>query len=179
MSKTIWLLDVDGVLNASDPGWPLVPEQLSSRGRPVREVPKSGFAYAGGTEWKMRWSYTLMQRLRKIANSGLVEIRWSTTWCGDTDGLERLFGLPHFDSAWEVRPDGGYVGDLKWETAKAVIDEGNRLIWTDDAEVPLFGSRCWKELTRNDTALLISPAPRKGLQPEHFDEIERFIGYKE
>jgi len=120
-----------------------------------------------------------MSRIRKVASSGLVEIVWSTSWCGDTDLLEDTFKLPHFESAWKVPPEGNYVGDLKWNAAKAVIDRGDRLIWTDDTEVPSPGNFYYDYLTKDDRALLIAPTEKSGLRPQHMRAIEEFIGLKD
>ncbi|PPK93489.1 hypothetical protein CLV92_110117 [Kineococcus xinjiangensis] len=40
--RTVWLLDVDGVLNASRPGWSAPPRIRS--------------AYSGGFEYRIRWA---------------------------------------------------------------------------------------------------------------------------
>jgi hypothetical protein len=70
-SPPIWLLDVDGVLNADKPG----------RGAP----PRRAMAYADGTGWLMRWAPSLIDRIGGLRRAGAVDIRWCTSWCGHTD----------------------------------------------------------------------------------------------
>ena len=69
----IWLLDIDGVLNVTKPGW--------------SAPPRTKTAYADGTPWKMRFSPVLIDHIRELHASGAVEIRLCSTWCGWPDGL--------------------------------------------------------------------------------------------
>lgn len=70
----MWLLDVDGVLNATRPGW----------GSPPRRVS----VYADGGDWPMRWAPAIIDRLRGLHQDGAVELRWCGTWCAWADQLE-------------------------------------------------------------------------------------------
>ncbi|MEU1763329.1 hypothetical protein [Micromonospora sp. NPDC005652] len=78
----VWLLDVDGVINASRPGW--------------NAVPWKGYAYDRATEYKIRWAPQLIARIYELHRAGLVEIRWCSTWCAYADQLERLFASRRF-----------------------------------------------------------------------------------
>lgn len=158
LTVPVWLLDVDGVINATKPGWSAPPRQ--------------GYASSLGTAWKLRWAPGLIARIRGLLDTGRVEVVWSTTWCGDTSELESTFGLPALPSAFEV-PSGGYVGDVKLAAARSVLDQGRRLIWTDDMETPVDGP-LHDELTADGRALLIRPAPNRGLQSADLDAIEAF-----
>lgn len=158
----VWLLDVDGVLNTRRPGW----------GAP----PAHGFAYSEGRPFRMRWAPALMQRIRAVHDSGRVRIRWCSTWCPESDQLERLFDLPHFDRVWTDQLNGLLAGLAKLDAAYDVLAQGHRLVWTDDQEVPAAGV-IREELTAGGRALLIAPAPARGLQPEHLDQIERFVAH--
>jgi hypothetical protein len=160
VSKPVWLLDVDGVLNASRPGW--------------GAAPRSGWAYSAGERWRIRWAPALVSRIRTLHRSGRVEIRWCTTWCHDADQIERLLNLPPFDRAWGGQLFGAEASDAKLAAARTVVDTGRPLIWTDDAEVPEEGPLV-EELSGDGRGLLIRPKPYKGLQPEHVDAIEAFI----
>jgi hypothetical protein len=117
----------------------------------------------------MRWAPQLISRIRKIHSEGSVLIFWATTWGGDTDGLEALFKLPPLFSAG-VRMSGSD----KRKAAEQVLSSGNRLIWTDDEYVPLFGPE-YDDMMETKRALLIRPKANRGLRPEHLDEIERFV----
>jgi hypothetical protein len=146
----VWLLDVDGVINASRPGW--------------SERPNHGEAVAHGVPWTMRWSSSMVRQIRQIATSGSVEVIWATTWCPWADQLEAMFGLPKMPRAFTADDLDARPGhELKLEAALAVARQGGRLIWTDDDAVPEGGTA--RAALEAAGALLISPDRRYGLQP--------------
>lgn len=156
-SEVRWLLDVDGVLNASRPGW--------------GAAPRRGIAVAGAEPWTIRWAPALMRRIRTIHTAGQVEIVWCTTWCPWADQIERLLGLPALGRAWNDEELFGRPAlEAKRDAARRALAEGRRLIWTDDDAIPRGPYRVGL-----DGALLIEPDPRKGLQPEDLDRIEAFV----
>lgn len=160
MDRPVWLLDVDGVINVEHPGW--------------GAAPRSGYAYSGGQDYRMRWSPTLVTRIRALHARGDVDIQWCSTWCHDADQVERLLALPRLDRAWFDPITGTAVAMAKLAAARQVLARGRRLIWTDDEEVPTSGP-VHDELVKGGRTLLIAPSPRQGLQPEHMDEIETFV----
>lgn len=156
----VWLLDVDGVLNASKPGW----------GGPPRKTSVAGLT--------IRWAPPLVARICALHDAGAVEVRWSTTWCGYPDQLADLGALFRLDleSAFGDRPMSKTWADLKVEAALSVLAEGRRLVWTDDDEVDA-ARRLFPELAAAEAAgiaLLIAPRSNRGLQPEDLDLIETF-----
>lgn len=161
MSVPVWLLDVDGVINANRPGW--------------GAAPRRQMAYADGDAWPMRWAPALMDRIRALIATETVEVRWCTTWCAWADQLERMWQLPPLGRAFTEKLNGSAAAEAKLTCARAVLAEGRRLIWTDDTEVPYPGA-LYDELTADSRALLIRPARNRGLQPEHLDAIEEFCG---
>jgi hypothetical protein len=160
MGRTVWLLDVDGVINVARPGW--------------GAAPRAGTVNSGGLPYRLRWAPALVARIRALQAAGDVDIRWCSTWCDDADHLERLFGLPRLGRAWSEAINGSYARIAKLAAARAVLDAGDRLIWTDDDAVPASGPDR-DELVSTGRALLIAPAPNRGLQPDHLDVIEAFI----
>ncbi|MEU3452298.1 hypothetical protein ABZ671_01620 [Micromonospora sp. NPDC006766] len=154
----VWLLDVDGVINASRPGW--------------SAAPWKGYAYENATEYKIRWAPQLIARIYELHRSGLVEVRWCTTWCAYAWQLERLFRLPPLGRAFNEDVRGPAASAVKLAAARQVLADGRRLIWTDDDEVPT-GGPLHDELTAG-RALLIRPNSSRGLRPEHLDAIEAF-----
>jgi hypothetical protein len=158
----IWLLDVDGVVNADRPGWHMAPYQ--------RRV-------HADVEYRLRWAPPLIQRVRKLHQSGAVELRWCTTWCPWAHVLEDCWGLPELPRALTDEACGDWspnkVDLAKLAAAGAVADSGRRLIWTDDTAIPRRGPHRAR-LLHGGRALLISPASRSGLLPEHMDQIEEF-----
>lgn len=134
--RPVWLLDVDGVINANRPGW--------------GAAPRKGEAYAYSRSWTMRWAPALIDRIRELHRSGLVEIRWCSTWCAYADQLERLWRLPEFGRAFNEDINGRAAAIAKLAAARAVLAEGRRLIWTDDSETPVLGSPLYDELVADD-----------------------------
>ncbi len=126
-------------------------------------------------DWPIRWAPALITRIRRLADAGLVEVRWCTTWCPDAEVLERLFELPAFGRALTaVELDTADETDaLKLAAARRVLAEPRRLVWTDDTAVPARGPLAG-ELTAGGRALLIRPHPRRGLRPKDLDRIESF-----
>jgi len=159
----VWLLDVDGVVNANKPGW----------GTPMRRA----MAYAEGAGWPMRWAPQLLDRIRHLHTADLVEVRWCTTWCAYADQFERMWRLPELGRAF-TEPLNGIAADVaKLAAARAVLNvEGRRLIWTDDTVVPCPTDQAdlHAELAADGRALLIRPRLKRGLQPADLDLIEAF-----
>lgn len=159
MNRPVWLLDVDGVLNATRPGW--------------SAAPKTAMAYDKGIGWRLRWAPALLDRVRLVIASGLVDVRWCTTWCNAADQLERLFRFPELPRA--LSPEDLFIDKdrAKLDAALSVVDAGQRLIWTDDDVIPVAGPERAKLIDAG--ALLIAPKSRYGLTRAHIDEIEVFI----
>jgi hypothetical protein len=157
----VWLLDVDGVVNVRRPTWG--PDLCR------------GIAHSDGVDWPIRWAPALIARIRHLHGSGVVEVRWCTTWCMDADELERLFGLPALGRALGADDlDGTEATDArKLAAARRVLAAGRRLVWTDDTAVPRSGP-LFDELTRGGRALLIRPHSRRGLRPADINRIRAF-----
>ncbi len=162
-TRPVWLLDCDGVVNAWNPGW--------DAPRAERRVPS---ATTGGT-FTIRYAPALIDRIRALHESGLVEIRWCSTWCGDTVNLAAALGLPAFPDCWDDYRNGFEGSRAKLDAARAVAAEGRPLIWTDDDLTPVEGNALYDELSDAVPTLLIRPDDRHGLQPRHLDAIEAFI----
>lgn len=162
MDKPLWLLDVDGVLNATRPGW----------GGP----PTTRSISALGNRWRMRFAPQAVAAIHALTDRGLVDVAWATSWVGFTDDLARVFGLD-FPPAFPPPP--GYphkdaIAPLKLAAALDVLDAGRRLIWTDDDAIPVDGS----DRARMDGAgaLLLAPKAGRGLRPADLAAIGAFLG---
>lgn len=161
VSDTVWLLDVDGVINVSRPGW--------------GAAPRTGNAFCAGVPYRIRWAPALIDRIRAVLRTGLVDIRWCTTWCVVAEEIERLVGLPELGRCWTEPINGIAAAMAKLAAARQVLDDGRRLIWTDDTETPQPGDELYDELAKGGRALLIAPEARCGLQPAHLDMIDEFL----
>lgn len=87
----VWLLDIDGVLNANRPGWGAGPRRITCAG------------------YVIRWAPALIDRIDTIRRAGLADIRWSSTWCGEPAQLAELSARlgRRLDSAISDRSSGG------------------------------------------------------------------------
>lgn len=159
--KPVWLLDVDGVLNAETPKWP--------------ENPYSGMAIANTVSFKMRWSPTLIRKIKEFHASGRVEIRWATTWCDFIGSIESLMGLPQFKC--ESIPPNGINQKAKINAALSVIVAERPLIWSDDNAIPVKGQAGWDSRLKYPNAgrLYLVPDERHGLTSDHIDLVDKYL----
>ncbi|MFI0795021.1 hypothetical protein ACH4OY_20395 [Micromonospora rubida] len=155
----VWLLDVDGVINANSPGW---------GGPPLKG---RCWSNADNYEYTLRWAPSLITRIRDLHRAGAVEVHWCSTWCADAAALEYLWAFPPLARAFTEPLRGEEASAAKLAAARQVLADGRRLIWTDDTEVPLAGD-VYDELMSTGRALLIRPKMSTGLQPEHMEVIE-------
>lgn len=162
----VWLLDVDGVINADHPEavW----------GGP----PASGRVLGGNDPFLLTWSPLLIARIREIALTGAAEIQWASTWCtgAATRQLEEMWGLPELTDAFDATGPRADVGLLKYSAALDILESDRRLIWTDDDEVPHRNDPpCdLSMLAASRPSVLIAPHPETGLTPDHMRRIEAF-----
>lgn len=161
--KIVWLLDVDGVINANNPGWGAAPHKA--------------YVEAHGTTWRFRWAPSLVDFIRQVALSDLVEIRWATTWVPWARNVEAAFKLPELALAFSEQ-----VAFISPHTAKAdaalevIVKEQRPLLWTDDDAVPSEGYvRDALDQVEEGRLLIVEPHPNKGLQPEDVERIKEFF----
>ena len=167
MSSTpVWLLDVDGVINANRPSW--------------HAAPHTAMIEAHGTMWKFRWAPAVTGFIRETALAKTAEIRWSTTWLPWARDVEAAFKLPELGEGFLPELVFGSAREAKLAAALAVIEiEKRPLIWTDDDAIPESGT--YRDVLDNaineygTPVLLLAPKPNRGLQPEHLDQIREFL----
>ncbi|WP_436525162.1 hypothetical protein [Actinoplanes sp. HUAS TT8] len=158
----VWLLDVDGVVNAYRAGWYGAPR--------VVQVYSAGDAY----DYRIRYEPRLVEAIRRIHVGGRADVTWCSTWCSDAAGLERAFDLPELPRAFHERVTGAAASEAKLAAARRVIASGRRLIWTDDVEIDLHSEVC-EPWAADGRALLISPNATRGLRSRDLRRIERFL----
>lgn len=162
--KPVWLLDVDGVLNATDPGWD----------GPHRQ----GNAVANGMTFRLRWAPGLVARIARLHRSGSVEVRWATTWVDEIEQVERLLRLPRFPTAFTGLGAAPSVKapSLKWAAALEVVEGERRpLLWTDDDAITSWEAGIRRLGATGLPVMLVAPDPHTGLQPDHLAAIEDFL----
>lgn len=158
----VWLLDVDGVLNASRAGW--------------SAAPCTSTVIADGRAWKFRWSPAAVAFVRAQALAGRVEVRWATTWVPWIREVEQALRLPEFACAFTADAARGDALTAKASAALDVVHREQRpLVWTDDDAIPRFGPVREQLDTASNRVLLIAPASSRGLRPEHTEQIEQFL----
>lgn len=156
-ATTTWFLDVDGV--------------LSPLGRPdpaVEWVAADGGDYIGRVP-VAKW---LVERIVALHTGGLVEVRWLTSWEHDAaEVLAPAVGLP----AFPVHTAREHRAAPWWKQAvveQHLANHPGRVVWTDDQVRDEHRDEL--ESSHPGRSLVIAPAPRYGLTPEHLDAIEAF-----
>jgi hypothetical protein len=159
----VWLLDVDGVINAFRAGWWHTRPSLV-------QVWSTADAY----DYRIRYEPRLIDVIREVHAQGLAEVTWCTTWCSDAGALEEAFGLPVLPRAFDEPVKGADACAAKIAAARRVVADGRLLVWTDDVEVGHHAGECaaWAEEGR---ALVIAPDESRGLRPGHVRRIQAYL----
>lgn len=167
--SALWLLDVDGVLNAatSRPSYLVWPDWTYVTAR------------TQGIDWPIWYSPTVIRFIRHVQDSGSAEVRWLTTWENDANGqLAERLGLPSCSVAGCASPHA--CGDVscgawwKWCAARAVqaAEPGRPVVWTDDDLRYEQGAKRWAE---KHGVLAIAPETHTGLTPAHLSAIAAYL----
>lgn len=169
----VWLLDIDGVLNA-----------ISSK--PDRSVwPAAGWRRfeatdaRTGTTWPILAAEPVAAFIREVRTSGRAEVRWHTTWQESANKVGAELGLPELEvqEAPEFAEDGEY-SPTWWKLAAAlrVIEEEQRpLIWTDDDATMGRIMPTPYDRVKAFPNLLIAPQQRIGLTRKQLRAIDEHL----
>lgn len=174
MPKPIWLLDVDGVLNAvaTTPDaniWPDF-ERID--------------AFGGNREWRIWFSPTVIAFINGLVKTETVDVMWLTTWGNQAnEDLREQLGLPVLPVAGI---QDGYPADGWWKLpiAQQIQREaarvGRPVIWTDD-DIPYEKAATnWLQSVLSKDArgiLAIGPRTSDGLTPRHLQKIQQFVDH--
>lgn len=158
----VWLLDVDGVVNAFRAGWYTAPRMVQV------------YSEADAYDYRIRYEPRLVEAIRLLHVNGQVEVTWCSTWCSDAAALEEAFGLPTLPRAFDEPVTGVAASEAKLAAARRVIASGRRLIWTDDVEVDLHSEVC-EPWAASGRALLITPNATRGLRAQHLRRIQNYL----
>lgn len=150
----VLFLDIDGVLAPFDHRQPeMVP------------------VYVGGWQGTVLVSPPLLDRIRILHESGLVEVRWLTSWDDDAPNLfEPATGLGSYTGYPEPSTGLGY---WKEHVVRTHADTGQAFIWVDDEMADHPTCRRFAADTAGQ-GLFITPDPRVGLTLADLDAIETF-----
>jgi hypothetical protein len=171
--KPIWLLDIDGVINASPEPLPL--HVWNEDEWIVTKV-------LGGNRW---WTITaalpVIKFLHFVYQHDYARIRWLTTWQRDAHNVSDALGLPRFVVLENPMVRSHRVAGKQWWKLAEVfkqLDTERPVIWTDDDI-----GREVRSLARDfhgpelPSPLLIAPKSSEGLGPWHLQQIAGFLGF--
>lgn len=160
--KPIWLLDVDGVMNAVQmPG----------------KVPTGPGMW---TEWEMTsangfgitWSPQLVKRMNDLVVADKVEIVWLTTWWDNIEDLP----FPDWHGFRVANTREEYLSHVSWwklPVVQRLYSPDQKMVWTDD-DID-YDREAVDWLTGKHNILPICPKTLIGITPNHMDKIEEFL----
>lgn len=177
MSKPIWLLDIDGVLNT----WPKYPRHMWGDDFQEHVV----CDLRTGKDFRIVVGQPVIDFINDVHVRGLVDIRWHTTWQRSANEVAKAFGLPldlpvadapEFD-LWDRRRA---KGSWKIGAARRLLESTDvPVIWTDDDLGVYWLEQMRKEGLDLDRLTAICPDPQSGLSSRHMRMIMQVIDSEE
>lgn len=165
----LWLLDVDGVLNA-------VSELTTLRKLDPQEH-WTDYQLGEARGYNIIWSRTVAERIGTLHTEGHVEVQWLTTWeeHAQTE-IAPLLGLPHFELAGKREYEG--PGWWKLPLAQRATTLQRPFVWTDDDITAGTGAIEWAKQRLEHggaPAALVTPKWDLGITPKQLAFIEKFV----
>lgn len=164
-AKSVWFLDVDGVINAVDP-------DPADRDRYIR-VDVS----ADGKTYPIHYRPAVVDFINAVHRRGAADIVWLTTWRGHADtALAPALGLDGF--GWLKRSGGSSASKSPWwwktkALTKHLRDRPDgRFVWTDDETRTRAPAAVGALRARG---LVIAPDERVGLSDDHLAAIADYL----
>lgn len=174
----LWLLDIDGVVNALGTS---LPADVWPEGAWVQRVVQVEIPDRGPMTLPILASRPVLEFLTSVFTTGRAEIRWHSTWrSAAVTGLAPMFGLPPIPISiapeWSQRPPGTW---WKLPAAERAVAAGRRLVWTDD-DLALYradpqAADRLAALDASPDVLLRSVDGRSGLTPDDLTAIDEFL----
>lgn len=175
MTLPVWLLDVDGVLNAI----------VGRNGKPPKSAgwPADSWrdftAVHHGNSFRIVAAEPVLDVVRRAHEEKLAEVRWLTTWEGEDAVLTEIapkLGLPEFPIAGRHEEFPGWVRWWKLPIVQRVHGEDptRDLLWTDDDISGSLAAKQWINVFR-DQVTAISPNDGQGLIRAHVEKIIRWL----
>lgn len=173
----VWLLDVDGVLNALATHLPTTAWTAEDWVQRVvwADVPDRGLATL-----PVLAARPVLEFIDRVYETALAEIRWHSTWrTAAITALAPALGLPPIPMS--VSPEWAAEQPVWWKipAARRVAASGRRLVWTDD-QLELYradprNAAQLETLENSAGTLLLSVDPETGLTPDDLETISRFL----
>jgi hypothetical protein len=166
----VWLLDLDGVINAASRTFPTDawPEETWQEVEGEDEV---------GLIWPIKAARPVIDFIKGVHESERAEIRWHTTWQEYALNVGRQLGLPDFGV--QEAPEYQDPGEEPWWKAPAarriLAEEGRDLLWTDDDADSELGRDERTKLASLGRLLIVCPNSRTGLCKKHLRRIDGFL----
>jgi hypothetical protein len=170
----VWLLDVDGVVNAAS-------EKPNTAAWSAAEW-CAGDAVVRGRTMRILWAQPVVDFIRLVHESARAEVRWHSTWQHDVRALEELVGLPRLTVA--VAPEFASRDSTPewWKLAAAervVRCERRALVWADD-DLAYSGIGSGLDgvkarLMPHAPVLLVCPSSGTGLTARDLDSVNGFL----
>lgn len=171
----IWALDIDGVINAISNKTP----NIWSKDKWI--VTK---ANCMGINWPIMAATPIIELINEVHSRGLAKVMWHTTWQNEANHefAEKL-GLPQLEvlkateetltaAEFQIYREQQHYHDWwKLPAIKRLINEGNRVLWTDD-DISIHVNKIAECF---DKSLLICPRTNLGLTPGHAKMIRTYL----
>jgi hypothetical protein len=163
MTVPVWLLDIDGVINAATRGKP-----------PTHAWPATDWIDTRAKTWRILAARPVLDFIRTVHEKGMAEIRWHTTWQHDAQLLADALDLPTFSVQHAPEFDELRAGWWKLPAAHRALDEGRGLVWTDD-DIAVEVSDVELASFAMAGAVVLTPPVRTGLCPRHLEQIDTYL----
>jgi hypothetical protein len=167
--RPIWLLDIDGVINAA------------AETAPRHVWPEDAWIWTaaeeGGRMFPLLAARPVLAFIRAVHEAERAEIRWHTTWQEAAANVAEALDLPRFpvQEAPEWPPTEDLAVWWKLPAAERVIDEGRPVVWTDDDAAWHVPRPTRSRLAGRTPLLVIAPHTRAGLSRRHLRRIDSFL----
>lgn len=173
MSLPVWLLDIDGVINAA----------VGTNRPPTHAWPAEDWidtkAQGRSQTWRILAARPVLDFIRTTHEQGRAEIRWHTTWQDKAAEVATALDLPTFavQEAPELYAVEEQLRRGQWWKLPAVwrvLADGQRVVWTDD-------DASWDLTPQQKAALaaaschVVSPDPQTGLCRRHLRDIDKIL----
>jgi hypothetical protein len=168
--KPLWLLDIDGVVNAV----PFILDDTPNTW-PENSWIRKDVSNEFGT-WPILAAKPVLDFITEIHESGLAEIRWHSSWQEDSLDVGDALGLPtfHIQPCLEAMKNEKF-GWWKLHTVLRELADDRTVLWTDDdinVEIP---GKTLDMLGSTVGFKVVVPASATGLTPNDLVDIIYFL----